>query len=282
MGADASQFGPVVKKVFASIIGDKLIPEYVEKNRKGLEREITSSQPGRAVDGLVAIYKKIGNNDYDWKRYGPARDKIKWDYLTFDPAEKKIWEPRHRFRKVTVPAGSENWVNPGFDPKAAGWKTGHAPFANIDGKLAPFGDCKGANHICGCGETPNTFWDKEALLMRANLELPPLKDGYAYRLLVGGRSHYNAGGGTDVWFDGDYLKPFRQGLATIPAGSGRNSHRPWGVIIQDDYRKHFDDGKLLLGCNGFLRWGHKIDYIKCYKTLWFEEMKLPPLPEPKK
>ncbi|MEK6249766.1 MAG: hypothetical protein N2C12_16400 [Planctomycetales bacterium] len=34
MTSDVSQFGPVVKKIFASIIQDKLIPEYVEKNQK--------------------------------------------------------------------------------------------------------------------------------------------------------------------------------------------------------------------------------------------------------
>ena len=42
---------------------------------------------------------------------------------------------------------------------------------------------------------------------------------------------------------------------------------------------HFEDGKILLACNGFLRWGHRADYIKCYKTFWIEEMKLPELPE---
>ena len=76
-----------------------------------------------------------------------------------------------------------------------------------------------------------------------------------------------------------YLENARKGVATIPGGSGRNSNKPWGVDIDDDYRKHFEDGKVLLACNGFLRWGHKIEYIKCYKTFWFEEMKLPELPE---
>jgi len=36
---------------------------------------------------------------------------------------------------------------------------------------------------------------------------------------------------------------------------------------------------LLLACNGFLRWGHKTDYIKCYKTFWFEAMS--PLSSPR-
>jgi hypothetical protein len=106
-----------------------------------------------------------------------------------------------------------------------------------------------------------------------------LRDGYAYRLLVGGRSHYNAGGGTDVWLDGEHLENRRRGQATIPGGSGRNSNVPWGASIGDDSRKHFEDGKVLLACNGFLRWGHRTESIKCYKTIWFEEMKLPELPE---
>lgn len=81
-----------------------------------------------------------------------------------------------------------------------------------------------------------------------------------------------------MWLDGEYLKPSRKG-ATITAGSGRNSNKPWGGTIADDYRKNFEDGKVLLACNGFLRWGHRAESIKSYKTFWFEEMKLPELPE---
>jgi len=278
--ADASQFGPELKKAFVPIIMDDMIPAYIEKNRKGLENEMKARQPGRAIDGLVALYKKAGNDDYGWKLHGPARDKIEWQYTTFDPPEKKLWEGNHRFREVTLPAGNENWFSPEFNPKAAGWKSGKAPFANLDGKLAPIGDCKatGQYTFCGCGEPPATFWDKETLLMRAEIKLPPLKDGYAYRLLVGGRSHYNAGGGSDIWIDGEHLKNRRRGQATIPGGSGRHSWRPWGVTIDNDRRKHFEDGKVLLAAKGFLRWGHKADYIKCYKSFWFEAMKLPELP----
>ncbi|MFK7849432.1 MAG: DUF6288 domain-containing protein, partial [Akkermansiaceae bacterium] len=218
--ADSDKFGPELKKALQPIIKNDLIPEYIEKNRKALEKEIAASQPGRATEGLVDLHKKSGNNDYSWKLYGTARDKIDWQYLTFDPPEEKLWEGGHRFREVTLPSGAENWFSPQFDPKAAGWKTGRAPFANNGGKPLPTGTCKGEHHFCGCGEPVNTFWDKEALLMRAQLELPPLRDGYAYRLLVGGRSHYNAGGGTNVWIDGDYLPNRRKGSATIPGGSG--------------------------------------------------------------
>jgi hypothetical protein len=276
--ADASQFGPELKEAFVPIIMNDMIPAYIEKNRKSLETEMASRQPGRAIDGLVALYKKAGHTDYDWHQYGPARDEIKWQYHTFDPPEKKIWEGNHRFREVTLPAGAETWFTSAFDPMAAGWKTGFAPFANLKGTLAPIGTCQGDHHFCGCGNPPATFWDKEVLLMRAEINIPPLRDGYAYRLLVGGRSHYNTGGGTDVWIDGEHLKNRRRGWATIPGGSGRHSHRPWGVGIDNDRRKHFEDEKVLLACNGFLRWGHRSSFIKSYKTIWFEEMKLPPIP----
>jgi len=281
--AKFSQFGPELKKAFVPTILNDMIPAYVEKNRKNLEREIASGIAGGAVNGLVALYKKAGINDYGWKHYGPARDTIDWDYLTFEPPEKKIWEPNHRFRKVTLPKGSENWFALDFNPKKAGWKTGRAPFANLSGKLAPIGNCKatGEHTFCGCGEPPNTFWDKEALLMRAEIKLPALKEGFSYRLLVGGRSHYNAGGGTDVWIDGEHLKHQRRGWATIPAGSGRHSWRPWGVNINNTQREHFTDGKILLATNGFLRWGHRFNAIKSYKSFWFEVMKFPPVPTAK-
>jgi len=275
--ADSSQFGPELRNAIQPIIKNDLIPDYIEKNRKKLEREITSSQPGRTVDGLVDLYKRAGIDDYNWKLYGPARDQIKWHYTTFSPPEEKLWENGHRFREVTLPAGAKNWFTSTFEPQAAGWKTGRAPFANNDGKATPIGSCVGDHHFCGCGNPVNTFWDKEALLMRAEIQLPPLRDGYAYRLLVGGRSHYNAGGGSNVWIDGDHLENRRKSLATIQGGSGRNSHKPWGVGIKDEHRKHFTDGKVLLACNGFLRWGHRSEEIKSYKTFWFEEMKLPQL-----
>lgn len=278
LNADPSKFGPQLRKALAPTIEKRLIPEYIEANRKNLEREISTSTPGRAIDGLVDLYNKLGDESYNWRLHGPARDKIEWDYITFEPAEKKLWESGHRFREVAAPKGSEEWFSPDFNPKAAGWKKGFAPFANIDGKLAPLGICKGHDHFCGCAEPPNTFWDKEGLLMRAMVELPPLEKGYAYRLLVGGRSHYNAGGGSNVWFDGELQANKQKGRATIEGGSGRNSGRPFGLIISDDQRKYFSDGKVLLGTNGFLRWGHKTNKIMCYKSFWFEKMKLPELP----
>ena len=117
--------------------------------------------------------------------------------------------------------------------------------------------------------------------MRAELELPPLREGYAYRVMVGGRSHYNLGGGSAVWIDGDHLDNRRRNLPTFQGGSGRNSYKPWARTIDDSERTHFEDGKILFAANGFLRWGHRTEEINAYKTFWFEAMKLPELPAAK-
>ncbi len=280
LNADPAKFGPKLKKAIEPTILNKLIPEYIETHRKYLERELAAREPGRWTKGLIDLYRKAGVDDYNWKRIGPARDEIVWDYTTFDPPEKKPWERGHRFREVTVPKGSENWFLPEFSQKKApGWETGRAPFANHNGKPEPVGDCLGDDHFCGCGNPVHTFWDKECLLMRAEIELPPLRDGHAYRVSVGGRSHYDAGGGTNVWIDGEHLDGRqKRSSVTIRGGSGRNSNVPFGANITDEIRPQFEDGKILLACNGFLRWGHKVKFIKSYKTFWFEEMKLPELP----
>ena len=132
------QFGPELKKAFVPIIKNQLIPEYIEKNREAAwKARSPRTSPGRAVEGLVDLYKKAGHRRLrlETLRPGPRQDHVALH--TFDPPEKKLWEDGHRFREVTVPEGAENWFTPEFDPKAAGWKTGHAPFANNDGKLGP-------------------------------------------------------------------------------------------------------------------------------------------------
>lgn len=278
LGADSNQFGPELREAIKPTIINRLIPEYIEANRSSLEKEIAAREPGNSLDGLLDLYRRAGIDDYNWKLYGPSREAIAWNYITFDPPEEKLWEKGHRFRKVTLPQESENWFTTTFNPKSAhGWKVGHAPFANNGGKPEPTGSCVGNHHFCGCGNPINTFWDKECLLMRAEIQLPPLRDGYAYRLLVGGRSHFNAGGGSDIWLDGTYIPNKKKNDATIEGGSGRKSDRPFGVVIKDADRPHFADGKILVAANGFLRWGHKMEIIKSYQSFWFEEMKLPNL-----
>ena len=48
----------------------------------------------------------------------------------------------------------------------------------------------------------------------------------------------------ELYIDGEHMKHQRRSWATIPAGSGRHSWRPWGVTITADFRTHFEDGNI--------------------------------------
>jgi len=282
MKADTTAFGPVVKNAFEPLMRDLLIWQYVAENREKLAKEISAQMPDKAIDGLVDLYQKVGVRDYDWTLWGSARDKIAWQYVTYDPPEEKLWErggeSGGRYREVSWPKGAEDWMKPGFDAAQVGWKAGFAPFAHNDGKLAPVGDCTGEHHYCGCGNPPNTFWEKEVLLMRAELKLPPMRAGYAYRLLVGGRSHVGSGEGSDVWINGKLKKNSRNRQPVLPGVGKRAGGRPWGFMIDEAFRKEFSGDTITIAATGFLPI-HKSGVKRNYQAFWFEEMKLPELGE---
>ena len=129
------------KKVFA-IVRDQLIPEYVANNFAPLlgevrpEPVVADPKQQAKVEELVALYDKMEVNDYDWQAFGPAWDGMRWDYFSFDPPETMPWDPGvTRYRKVTYPAGMENWFATDFDAKKAGWQNGLQPFGQENGKL---------------------------------------------------------------------------------------------------------------------------------------------------
>jgi hypothetical protein len=169
----------------------------------------------------------------------------------------------------------ENWFTSDFNPAAAGWKSGYAPFGSSGGKLEFPGRC--SNSYCDCSSPLKTLWEKEVLMMRAEVELPPLKEGYAYRILVGGRSHVNAGDGSDIWIDGKYMAGRRKQDPSLSGVGKRQGGKPWGRIIEDDFRSGFADGKIILSATGYLNFagGRKANR----QSFWFEEMKLPEVGE---
>jgi hypothetical protein len=133
--------------------------------------------------------------------------------------------------------------------------------------------------FCECASPLKTLWEKEILLMRAEIELPPFKKGYAYRLLVGGRSHVNAGGGSDIWIDGNYMTNRRSQDPSITYVGKRVGGKPWGRNISDELRPNFEDGKVTLSATGFMRFLHKTKTKGNRQSFWFEEMKLPEIKE---
>ncbi len=164
-----------------------------------------------------------------------------------------------------LPAGLENWFAPDFNPQAAGWQQGLAPFAWNDGELkAANWNCR--SRVCNCSATPNTFWENEVLLVRTTLEVPPLEPDYRYRLLIGGNIHSRQGGPITVYLNG---RPVHQ----QGGFGGRTRTRPRGFFIDADMAKEFESGEVLVSIAAARLPGRN----RFFLTAWMERMKSPPL-----
>ena len=270
------------QKALAPIILDGIAASYVANPRykKSLLSEASGERPKRAnqflrgaMYGLVNCYNAAGIHEYDWHAFGPELRDVEWDHFSFDPPETKDKAKGGRYRKVTYPKGMENWFAPGFDAAKAGWKKGLPPFGQLDGKLEPLGQCQRGS-ICGCGEKPRTLWEKEVLLVRGTFEIPPLKRGYRYRIVVGGSAHVNAGEGYAIYVNGKLLAESKAGVAVRQGGQPRGGH------IYADFRDEFKGGKVTIAATSFLRYNHPRRGVmppRGHFTLWLEEMKIPPL-----
>ena len=257
------------------IVRHGLAPAFIDRNRDALARafEDPDSAAEAALNGLIALYNTVGIHDYDWQPYGPDRTEMEWYYHSFDPVEQP--EPGTernrlgRYRDVTYPEGMENWNQPDFDPQAAGWKRGLAPFASLNGERKAWGNCTGG--FCGCGEEPNTLWEHEVLLKQGNFEIPLLEEGYIYRILIGGMSHVGAGDGARVYLNGDEI------YARQTAVERRRGGRPIGSVIGNEWWPSFEDGEVHLAATSFLKYYPRTSNYGNYITVFFQRMKLPPL-----
>ena len=226
-----------------------------------------------AMYGLVKCYRAAGIDDYDWRPFGPDLDKVQWDYFSFDPPETLPVEKGDRYRKVTYPEGMANWIAPDFDAAKAGWNKGLQPFGQFDGKLTPLSDTCTAL-FCRCSEKPKTLWEKEVLLIRGTFDIPALKEGHRYRIVLGGAAHVNSGEGYAIYINGKLLTESTRGVAVRQGG------QPRGALIYNDFTDEFKGGKITIAATSFLRYNHP--RIKPYPprghiTLQIEEQKLPPL-----
>lgn len=290
LAADASKFGPKLKKAIKPIIMDELVPEYVGKNRVNLGKltaaETQSERPGGsrdAIDGLAALYDRAGYQEFGWTMFADLRNS-KWSYHSFDPipAEQVPFDQLiTRYREVTLPKGMANWFATDFQPAKSGWKEGKSPFGNYDGKLPdrPITKC---DHSCvgpACfGATPvNTLWEKEVLLMRSTFKFPALKEGHRYRLMVNDGNHVGAGGGHIIYLNGKALIEAKQ-------GNGRGSGGlPKGAYLTKEFIDDFKGGDVTIALKTFIRYNDKYKAKPTSKlpqgkiSLHFEEQKLPPM-----
>ncbi len=160
-----------------------------------------------------------------------------------------------------LPKDMEHWFALDFNPTRAKWKRGLAPFANTDGKAVPV-EWRCVGNFCGCGEPPRSLWEKDVLLMRSTISLPPLKPDHRYRVLLGGNIHSKAGGPVTVYING---RPVHQ----QGGFGGRLRGNPRGFFIDKALASEFAGGKVLLGIAA-------IKPQKAYLSAWIEEMKMPP------
>ena len=114
----------------------------------------------------------------------------------------------------------ENWFALDFNPIKAGWKTGLAPFGRMGDKLDRRRPRSNGTR-CGCSEVPNTFWKKEVLLIRSTFDIPAVKEGHAYRLILGGDGCDRSGEGFAIYvfysnyFDTDEIHSILSALSLI-------------------------------------------------------------------
>jgi len=278
------------------IIMEEMVPAFLEaafgpKSRGQLKGIVLGTKPVRMpldirsqLDVLMDYYDMAGIADYGWRPFGPEMRSATWSYFSFDPPEKQELGKSNRYRKITFPNGMDNWFAPDFGPVKAGWKEGKAPFGQMDGKLAARRpSCNGT--LCGCSKLPATLWEKEVLLMRQTFDMPPVKEGHAYRFILGGAGCDRSGEGFAVYVNGKLLTQVNGGFFRYPGIRG--------AYLYKDILPEFKGGKVTIAIINFLRythfrngtvyWGPHPDYRgkqpvppNGHVTLWMEEAKLSP------
>ena len=279
LGADTGSFGPKLQEAIQPLIREKLIYQYVADNRHRIFSEIERPQQRgtvtNSIDGLVSLYNKIGVHDFDWREFGKLTE-AEWHYHSFEPAEKQAYDKSPwRYRRVTVPAGMENWFTPGFDPAAAGWKKGRMPFGQFKGELASNRHA-GMREDTAWNRQPKTFWEHEVLLVTGTFELPALKPGHLYRLRVDRGQGVGAGDGFKIHLNGKDLVEVKEGLGRRMGDTIR------GGWITPDFTADFAKGPVTLSAITFLRYGDRAivqmpPVPQGIFSMWIEERKLPPL-----
>lgn len=277
------------------IIMEEMVPGFLESafapNSRGTLREIVTGQkPARMsvdirseLDTLMEYYDIAGVQGHGWNAFGPEMRTANWSYFSFDPPEKQEAAKSDRYREITFPKGMENWFAPAFDPLKAGWKTGRAPFGRMGDKLDRRRPTCNGTH-CRCSEIPTTLWEKEVLLMRQTFDIPPLKKGHAYRLILGGAGCDRSGEGFAIYVNGKLLTQVNGGFYRYTGIRG--------AYLYDDILPEFKGGKVTIAIINFLRYTHFRNVTNYHGphpdfrgqqvppnghvSLWMEEAKLSP------
>ncbi len=279
LAADPEKFGPELKSAILPLIREKLIYLYVGQNRRkilaDLEMKTQNGAVTNTIDGLVDLYQKIGDQNYNWKTFGPDLKNTEWNYFSFNPKEEQKFDiSPWRYRPVTVPQGMENWIAPDFDAVKASWKKGLPPIGQYKGKLTT--NASPTTHTDIWPSAPRSLWENEVLLVRGAFQFPPLKDGHIYRLRVQTGQGVGAGDGFKIYINGKALVETKDGLGRRAGDTIR------GGWITTAFADEFAKGPVTIAAITFLRYGDRAivqmpPVPQGIFSLWLEERKLPPL-----
>ena len=277
------------------IIMDEMVPMFLEtalaaNSRGTLKSIVTGEKPTRMpldirgeLDTLIDYYAMAGIPDYSWQPVAAKMRNATWSYFSFDPPERQAIDKSNRYRDITFPSGMENWFAAEFDPAQAGWQLGQAPFGQMGGKLDRRRPrCNG--RLCGCSEIPATLWEREVLLMRQTFNIPPIKEGHVYRLILGGAGCDRSGEGFAIYVNGKLLTKANGGFFRYTGIRG-------GYVFRDTLPE-FKSGRVTISIINFLRYTHfrnKTTYFgphpdyyaqpvppNGHVNLWMEEARLSP------
>ncbi len=275
LSADPERLSAELRVIVDDVVGGNLIPAYIEEHRGQLLREAEGEEVrGGRMEGLTDLYRQVGIDDYNWENHGPEHNEMEWHYHSFDPPEPFLAQSDRlgRFRPVTLPDGMENWYSRTFDPAAAGWKRGKAPFAAANGEAAlPAGGQGCTLSFCRCADPANTLWEDDVLLIRGEFDFPTLEEGYMYRLLHGGISHVGSGGGYHLYVNG------RRFIEDERAVDRREGGRPRGRVIPREMWSEFNDGRVTLSAITFKKHHPRTNRYGGNISIMMQRMKVPPL-----
>lgn len=292
----------ILESALATFVGSPRNLPAIQAGLKGEKPAKPSPFIGDMLDEAVEFYQAAGVRDYDWMPVGPDLRTTTWDYLGFDlpgrpgrqtvtggagaagaaeaaggeeeaaaPAQPEAKTKPGATLKVTPPAGMEGWMDPQFDAAQAGWKRGVGPFGESAEKVVL--PEWAAQRIAG--RVPKTLLENDVLLMRQTVELPPLRDGYRYRIRVAGSIRNNMGEGFAIYVNGRLLAENHEGVLAWRRQGGV----PRGVLILPEHRELFKDGRITLAVSHFpmSNWSERFVPPGQPVSVWVEEQKLPPL-----
>ena len=121
--------------------------------------------------------------------------------------------------------------------------------------------------------------------MRQTFDMPPVKEGYAYRFILGGAGCDRSGEGFAIYVNGKLLTQVNGGFFRYPGIRG--------AYLHEDILPEFKGGKVTIAIINFLRythfrngdqyWGPHPEYRgkgavppNGHVTLWMEEARLSP------